>query len=471
MSTPEKQKGNRTVWDAKGTSYDLKSKLGEGGQGMVCTTQYPNVLVKVSLHPTKDERTIDWFNHITWISRQPLEGLHIARPQALIVKPRLGYVMELMDGLESLRVMMQISLDGLREGGAIQPYLETGGVQRRIRLLAKLARSLAAIHGKALAYGDLSPANIFVSKDIHFSEAWLIDCDNLSVLSRDASKKVYTPDYGAPEILRGETGISSLTDSWSFAVIAFQLLTTVHPFKGDMVENGSPELENEALIGQLPWIDNPTDNRNRTSNGLPREQVLTKRLRECFERCFNEGLNQPDERPSMAEWGESLEAACMLLAKCETADGCGHSYIFNLQRKCPFCGHIQPEKRSVLLRHYVFAPKSDLGEDATDKDQWLRTNELQLIDWENSVEIRSSPVGSSTYFESRIVLKLTLAKEGLLIEPTTSPVAISFHREPNKKPQTVTRKMVVEDGWRNGQACTIHIGEIDKLHTAWRFNW
>ena len=191
MSTTEKQKGNRTVWDKKGTSYDLKSKIGEGGQGVVCTTQYPNVLVKVSLHPTHDERTIDWFNHITWISRQPLEGLHIARPQALIVKPRLGYVMELMDGLESLRLMMQTSLDGLREGGAIQPDLDTGGVQRRIRLLAKLARSLAAIHGKALAYGDLSPANIFVSKDINFSEAWLIDCDNLSVLSRDASKKVY----------------------------------------------------------------------------------------------------------------------------------------------------------------------------------------------------------------------------------------------------------------------------------------
>ena len=31
--------------------------------------------------------------------QQPLEGLYIARPRALIVKPRLGYVMELMDGL------------------------------------------------------------------------------------------------------------------------------------------------------------------------------------------------------------------------------------------------------------------------------------------------------------------------------------------------------------------------------------
>lgn len=60
---------------------------------------------------------------------------------------------------------------------------------------------------------------------------WLIDCDNLSYAVRESSLQLYTPDYGAPELLRDEGGISTYTDVWSFAVMAFQLLTVLHPLK------------------------------------------------------------------------------------------------------------------------------------------------------------------------------------------------------------------------------------------------
>jgi hypothetical protein len=45
------------------------------------------------------------------VSRQPLDGLKIARPLALIDKPRHGYVMELMDGLEPLQHLLGLSLE------------------------------------------------------------------------------------------------------------------------------------------------------------------------------------------------------------------------------------------------------------------------------------------------------------------------------------------------------------------------
>jgi hypothetical protein len=46
-ATPEAPKKNRTVLDQHGQSYELTGRIGEGGQGIVCTTNYPNVLVKV----------------------------------------------------------------------------------------------------------------------------------------------------------------------------------------------------------------------------------------------------------------------------------------------------------------------------------------------------------------------------------------------------------------------------------------
>ena len=47
-TTMEAAKKNRTVVDQHGQSYELTGSIGEGGQGIVCTTNYPNVLVKVS---------------------------------------------------------------------------------------------------------------------------------------------------------------------------------------------------------------------------------------------------------------------------------------------------------------------------------------------------------------------------------------------------------------------------------------
>ena len=378
--------------------------------------------------------------------------------------------MELMDGLEPMKLMLESSLTGLRDGNGVSVYLHSGGMSRRIRILARLARSLASLHGRALAYGDLSPANIFVSMAHQYSEVWLIDCDNLSVLSHEGGQKVYTPDYGAPEILRNESGINSLTDSWSFSVIAFQLLSMLHPLKGDMVNDGTPELEDAALHGELPWIDHPGDERNRTINGLPRDQILTKRLREYFEQCFNAGLNDPEARPSLAAWAEAFEAASMLLARCDSDLGCGNAFLFNARRECPFCGHIQARERALILKHYVHATLAELGDEAKEKDQWLRTSDLQLVDLGEPVDLHSSPVGSSTYSDSPIVCRLDLCKDGLWIEPTSS-TPLFLQREKNRKIEKVRLRTLLKAEWKQNLQLALHIGDLDKLHTAWRFEW
>ncbi len=111
-ATPEAPKKNRTVLDQHGQSYELTGRIGEGGQGIVCTTNYPNVLVKVA-RATTEEKRASWTNKIRALMRQPLDGLPIAHPQALITQPQPGYVMELMDGLAPMTELMQVAPDAV----------------------------------------------------------------------------------------------------------------------------------------------------------------------------------------------------------------------------------------------------------------------------------------------------------------------------------------------------------------------
>jgi hypothetical protein len=80
--------------------------------------------------------------------RQPLEGLPIAHPLALITQPQPGYVMELMDGLAPMTELMQVATDALMSDDGLSGYVKTGGLLRRLKMLARLARVLAELHGR-----------------------------------------------------------------------------------------------------------------------------------------------------------------------------------------------------------------------------------------------------------------------------------------------------------------------------------
>jgi serine/threonine protein kinase len=455
-----------TVWDKQGAAYKLTGKIGEGGQGTVCKTQMPNVLVKVSNFAKDDSRTLGWYKQLQSVMRQPLKDLHIAQPRALIVKPRLGYVMELMDGLEPLQALVEEAHLSMIDGKGLVGFVASGGLRRRLTILSNAARLLAKLHGRALAYGDLSPSNIFVSQTKDRGEVWLIDCDNLAVLSREGGQKLYTPEYGAPEILQGISGINSLTDSWSFAVIAFQLLTLLHPLKGDLVTEGEEDLGNAALRGLLPWIDHPEDRRNASTHGLPRDDVLTDRLRQLFGRCFGQGLADPEFRPSMTEWAEAFEEALAITVSCKDEEGCGNTFLFNRERKCPFCDSVQAESLCIRLRHYLFISPKDFGMDTCPKDRVLSTGHIQVIEREAMLELRSSPVGTSTYLESPIVCRLRLTAGNLWIEALNDEV-ITFV----SKSGTTLKIRKKESVKAQASDSLLHIGDIEKTHSVWRFWW
>jgi len=330
-----------TVQDTASAKYALGAVLGQGGQGAVLRVRGRPLAVKLSAAATATARARVQ-ESIARIKRLPLDGLQVARPLRALAAPHVGYVMELMTGMEPISRLCRVPADHAAD--FTNWYLDTGSLRRRLRLLARSAEVLAALHARGLSYGDASPANLFVSEDLDAVEAWLIDCDNVTAgVSRRA---VYTPGYAAPELFRGR-GSDSLTDAWSFAVIAFETLCVLHPFVGDAVHDGEPALEERAFRGELPWVDAP-DGQNSSSRGLPRSIVLTPDLAGLASLCFGNRRTDRQQRPGVATWAEKLNRAADQTLVCPE---CGSSYYLNA-KTCPWCDRPRPgfALASVYLR-------------------------------------------------------------------------------------------------------------------------
>jgi DNA-binding helix-hairpin-helix protein with protein kinase domain len=329
----------RVVKDEYGRPLQLTRLLGVGGQGEVWAAG-DRVAVKILKAPTR-RAAKGLRQRLQTVKLLDLEGLAVSRPLAMLAEPDVGYTMELLGDMAALRTLANPP----PRRDLIEWYGETGGLRRRLRLLTRGADVLAGLHARGIVYGDPSPGNILVSASVEHSQVWLVDVDNLEVESVVPDDSFATPGYGAPEVVAGRMGISSLADAYAFAVIVFETLTLVHPFLGDIVQRGEPEDEERAFAGELPWIDDPDDNRNRSSYGLPRQAVLTPGLQALAQRTFGAGRSHPVDRATVAEWRTKLQAAADLSLACAR---CTQTF-FAGTAVCPWCGTRTPDQLIALV--------------------------------------------------------------------------------------------------------------------------
>jgi DNA-binding helix-hairpin-helix protein with protein kinase domain len=243
---------NKRVVDEIGNVYQLGKELGRGGQGAVYAVKNGNFAVKIldNCSPTRRQALRQQLASVRML--YDIEKFFVARPREMLKAPYLGYVMELLTDMVPISKLINVPKN---TNCLVEWYLEGGGLRRRLLLLARCAETLAQLHGKGLVYSDPSPNNIFISNDVSNNDIIrFIDADNLQYSSSSSSVNVYTPEFGTPELVTGKSGVNTLTDAHAFAVIAFKALSLVHPLMGDMVNDGEPELETEALEGKLPAL-------------------------------------------------------------------------------------------------------------------------------------------------------------------------------------------------------------------------
>lgn len=345
-----------SVIDEEGNIHVLLPEpLGKGGQGVVLRTRNHGIVVKLVGFGSagQDEaRQAKLRQRIENLRLLPLPAWQLAVPLSML-KDRVGYTMRLLDGMVPIRHL--IASRG--QAGIAAFYAAGGGLRRRLVVLAKLADVLARLHAVPLVYGDISPNNVFVSESTDDSELWLIDVDNLNYQS-DAVV-VQTDGFAAPELATGQMGPSTLSDAYSFAILAYLVLAQTHPFFGSYVEQGAWDEDDEdpetlANQGKLPWIEDAEDQSNSQVHGIPGHLVLTPGLRELFQRAFGAGRSERAARPSMAEWAEGLQRAAAYTVRC---GGCGSSFYVSA-RHCPFCA-AGPEPKFIHMQVHRWDPGID----------------------------------------------------------------------------------------------------------------
>src|SRR5262245_30794960 len=209
--------------------YEIKSKIGEGGMGVVFRAYDPppmdrDVTIK-TLPEFADRLALDLFykecNVLKSISHPNIVEIFDMGEfeDAGVRKP--FFVMPLLNGQ---------TLDDIIRSA---PHRLT--VDRVVDIISQVCRGLQAAHEHGLIHRDIKPSNLFVIGDdavkiIDFGVAHAVD-----TRSRTGSMSKGTLLYMAPEQVLNKP-VTPQSDIFSLGVVCYEALTRRHPFRGTTQE-------------------------------------------------------------------------------------------------------------------------------------------------------------------------------------------------------------------------------------------
>ncbi|HEV3029823.1 MAG TPA: serine/threonine-protein kinase, partial [Planctomycetota bacterium] len=204
--------------------FELKEVLSEGGMATVYRaidrSTGEAVAVKIPFMRFESDP-----GSYTRFEREEQIGQLLHHPSILRVIPvekksRPYLAMELLEG-QTLAQLLS-SVRPLPEGDAV-------------RIASRLCEALQYVHDQQVVHRDLKPQNVMICVDgslriMDFGIAKAPGDRNLSL--RGFSPTMGTPDYMAPEQVRGEPG-DERTDIYSLGAMLYEMVTGKTPFQGE----------------------------------------------------------------------------------------------------------------------------------------------------------------------------------------------------------------------------------------------
>jgi eukaryotic-like serine/threonine-protein kinase len=311
--------------------YEVKSKLGEGGMGVVLRAYDPppmdrEVAVK-TLHDFGDRFALDLFYKECTVLKS------ISHPNIVEIFD-MG---EFEEGGEKKPFFVMPLLRGQTLHELIKNSSHRLTVERVVQIISQTCRGLQAAHEHGLVHRDLKPSNLFVISDdsvkiIDFGVAHVVD-----ERSQTRSMKG-TLLYMSPEQLQSKP-VSAQSDIFSLGVVCYEALTRRLPFRGatqeeiiDAVRTHTPPPASEInpavsqaisravhkAMAKQPW--------NRYDSAKEFGETLQKALH-----------NQPIELFDPARIQPRIDRAAKAL---ESGD---HQFAGEIVSELEASGHIDPQ--------------------------------------------------------------------------------------------------------------------------------
>lgn len=328
---------------------NLSVSLGRGGEACIYAVPSDGDLVAKVYH----KPTVAHANKLQAMLANPPENptanlghISIAWPEDLLLAPDSNGISD-GDKINNERIIgfLMPRIRGMRpiidfyNPRTRRQHCPLFNYQYLLRTARNLAAAFAALHNSGYCVGDVNESNILVSDTALVT---LVDTDSFQVREPD-SNVVYRCPVGKPEFTPPELQNKIFAqhdrevshDLFGLAVLIFQLLMEgTHPFSG-IFQGSSDPPPYEARIAaghftysqkrQVPYLPTPI---------APAWEILHPKLQELFLRCFEDGHNDPQLRPSAQNWLSAVAEAEESLITCIVNPQ--HRYNNHLQ-SCPWC--------------------------------------------------------------------------------------------------------------------------------------
>ena len=221
--------------------YEVIDELGDGAMGRVYRAWDPAVNRVVAVKTIKSEYlTRDTADEYLKRFRREAQSAGGLNHPAIVRVFDLGedfLVMELVEGRTLHRL--------IREEGRLAP-------EKALQLLAPVADAVDHAHRAGIVHRDIKPANVMVDpagqpKLMDFGVAKI----EASVMTT-AGQILGSPSYMSPEQIAGEN-VTSRSDLYSLAVVAYEMLTGQPPFQGKTITQVIYKVMHEAPAPPRQW--------------------------------------------------------------------------------------------------------------------------------------------------------------------------------------------------------------------------